>query len=269
MDAPHPDTPSLVDSHCHLNFGALQDDLSGVLARAEERGISNMLAIGTKLEEFPDVLAIAEAYEHIFCTVGVHPHEAENEAGIAIEELIKRARHPKVVGIGETGLDFYYDNAPRDLQRENFRTHITAARETGLPLVVHTRDADDDTAAILTDEMGKGAFSGVIHCFTASRKFAEQALELGFYISFSGIVTFKNAADIQETAKQVPEDRILVETDAPFLAPVPNRGKTCEPAFVADTAAFVADLRGVSPDHIARTTSENFFRLFAKSAKTK
>ena len=258
--------PSLVDSHCHLNFDALKEDLDGVLARAEERGVGTMLAIGTTLAEFPDVLAIAEAHDHIFCTVGVHPHEAENEAGIAAGELVKRAAHPKVVGIGETGLDFYYDNAPRDLQRETFRTHIVAARETGLPLVVHTRDADDDTAAILSEEMGQGAFTGVIHCFTASGAFAKQALDLGFYISFSGIVTFKNAADIQETAKMVPGDRILVETDAPYLAPVPNRGKTCEPAFVADTAAFVAELRGVTRDEIARTTSDNFFRLFSKAA---
>lgn len=258
---------SLVDSHCHLNFDALNDDLDGVLSRAGERGVATMLAIGTKLAEFPEVLAIAEAHDHIFCTVGVHPHEAENEAGIAVEALIKRAAHPRVVGIGETGLDFYYDNAPRDLQRANFRTHIEAARETGLPLVVHTREADEDTAAILAEEMGKGPFTGVIHCFTASRKFAEQALELGFYISFSGIVTFKNAADIQDTAKMVPEDRFLVETDAPYLAPVPNRGKTCEPAFVADTAAFVAELRGVTPDEIARSTSDNFFRLFSKATR--
>ncbi len=259
---------ALVDSHCHLNFTALKDDLDGVLARAKERGVGTMLAIGTKLAEFPDVLAIAEAHGHIFCTVGVHPHEAENESGVALEELVKRAAHPRVVGIGETGLDFYYDNAPRDLQRDNFRTHIAAARETGLPLVVHTRDADDDTAAILAEEMGKGAFTGVIHCFTASRKFAEQALDIGFYISFSGIVTFRNAADIQETARMVPEDKILVETDAPYLAPVPNRGKTCEPAFVADTAAFLAELRGVSEVEIARRTSDNFFRLFSKAART-
>ena len=258
---------ALVDSHCHLNFGALKDDLDRVLARARERGVGHMLAIGTKLAEFPEVLTIAETHAHIFCTVGVHPHEAESEAGIAASELIKRAAHPRVVGIGETGLDFYYDNAPRDLQRENFHTHIAAARETGLPLVVHTRDADDDTAAILADEMGEGAITGVIHCFTASQKFARQALDLGFYISFSGIVTFKNAADIQETARMVPGDRILVETDAPYLAPVPNRGKTCEPAFVADTAAFLAELRGVSEAELARSTSDNFFRLFSKAAR--
>ena len=173
-----------------------------------------------------------------------------------------------IVGIGETGLDLYYDNSPRDIQERSFRTHIAAARETGLPLVVHTRDADDDTAAILTEETREGAFTGVIHCFTASRKFSEQALDLGFYISFSGIVTFRNAADIQETARMVPEDRILVETDAPYLAPVPNRGKTCEPAFVADTAAFLAELRGVSEAEIARSTSDNFFRLFNKAART-
>jgi TatD DNase family protein len=257
----------LVDSHCHLNFAALQDDLDGVLARAGARGVGTMLAIGTKLADFPDVLAIAEAHGHIFCTVGVHPHEAENEAGVAADELIRLAEHPRVVGIGETGLDYYYDNAPREAQRENFRSHIAAARETGLPLVVHTRDADDDTAAILTEEMGKGAFPGVIHCFTASGDFARKALDLGFYISFSGIVTFKNAADIQETAKVVPAERILVETDAPYLAPVPHRGKTCEPAFVADTAAFLAELRGVSEAEMARTTSDNFFRLFNKATR--
>lgn len=200
----------------------------------------------------------------MFGTVGIHPHEAENEPDVAVQELIKRAAHPKIVGIGETGLDYYYDNAPRDMQKVNFCAHISAARETGLPVIVHTRDADDDCIKMLSDEMAKGDFKGVIHCFTASQRLADACLEMGLYISISGIATFKSARDLQETVKTLPMDRLLVETDSPFLAPVPHRGKTCEPAFVMNTAEFVADLKGVSFAELQEATTANFFRLFDK-----
>lgn len=259
--------PMLVDSHCHLNYKGLDDDLEGVLGRAREAGVGAMLAINTRISEFDDVIGIARAHDDIFASVGVHPHQAEEEAHTPLDALLARAEDPLVIGIGETGLDYYYDNAPRELQRENFRTHIAAARQTGLPVIVHTRDADDESAAILREEMAAGAFTGVIHCFTASQGFAETALDLGLYISLSGIVTFRNAVALQETAKTVPLERLLVETDAPFLAPVPHRGKTCEPAFVADTARFVADLRGIAFEELARVTTENFFTLFSKAGR--
>ena len=257
----------LVDSHCHLDFDSFAEDFDDVLSRARSAGIGTMVTICTKLTEFEEVRAIAEKAPDIYCSVGVHPHEAAEEGVDDPAGLIERAAHEKVVGIGETGLDYYYEHSPREAQATSFRAHIEAARETGLPLIVHTRDADDDTVAILEEEHAKGPFPGVIHCFTSSRALAEAALELGFYISLSGIVTFKSARDLQETAKIVPLDRILVETDAPYLAPVPKRGKRNEPAFVAHTAAFLAELRGETPERLAEITTDNFFTLFGKASR--
>lgn len=256
----------LVDSHCHLNYKGLIEDQDAVIARAKAAGVTTMLNIATRESEWDAVIATAARDPDIWATVGIHPHEADAHPEIDTERLVAAAAHPKVIGIGETGLDYYYEHSDREQQKTSFRSHIAAARETGLPLIVHTRDAEEDTAAILADEMGKGAFTGVIHCFTASADFAEKALALGLYISLSGIVTFKNAKDLQGTAANIPDDRLLVETDAPFLAPVPHRGRTCEPAFVADTAAFVAGLRDVPVARLHEMTSRNFFTLFAKAA---
>lgn len=255
----------LVDSHCHLNYKGLIEDEAGVVARARAAGVGTMLNISTRAGEWDAVIATAERDPDIWATVGIHPHEADAHPDVDTGRLIAAAAHPKVIGIGETGLDYYYDHSDRDQQKTSFRSHIAAARETGLPLVVHTRDAEHDTAEILREEMGKGAFTGIIHCFTASADFAEKALGLGLHISLSGIVTFKNAKALQETAKAIPADKLLIETDAPFLAPVPHRGKTCEPAYVADTAAFVANLRGISTEELAAQTSGNFFKLFTKA----
>ena len=254
----------LVDSHCHLDFPDFARDFGDVLVRARNAGVGVMVTIGTKLSRFAEVRAIAESDPAIWCSVGVHPHEAEKEGVGDPAPLLEAARHPKVVGIGETGLDYYYKHSAPEAQARSFRAHIRAARESGLPLIVHARDADLDTIRIMGDEHRAGAFPGVIHCFTASHELAEHAVALGLYISFSGILTFKNARYIQETAKALPLDRILVETDAPYLAPMPNRGKRNEPAFVAHTAAFLAKLRGETPERIAAATSENFFRLFKK-----
>jgi TatD DNase family protein len=256
----------LTDSHCHLNYKGLVEDQAGVIARARAAGVGTMLNISTREREWDAIIATADTDSDIWASIGIHPHEADAHPDVDTAKLVQKARHPKVVAIGETGLDFYYDHSDRDRQRASFRAHIAAARETGLPLIVHTRDAEDDTAEILAEEMAKGAYTGVIHCFTASGAFADKALDFGLYISLSGIVTFKNAADLQETAKRVPADRLLVETDAPFLAPVPHRGKTCEPAFVADTARFLAELRGTSAAELAESTTRNFRRLFAKAA---
>ncbi len=254
-----------IDSHCHLNYKGLVEDQANVVARAQAAGVSGMLNISTRESEWADVIGATAAYPHIWASVGIHPHEADAHPDVDAEKLIAQAAHPKVIAIGETGLDFYYDHSDRAQQKTSFRAHIAAARATGLPLIVHTRDAEDDTAEILADEMGKGAFSGVIHCFTASQNFAEKALELGLYISISGIVTFKNAKDLQASAQVIPANRLLIETDAPFLAPVPHRGKTCEPAFVTDTARFLADLRGMAVADLARITGDNFFKLFTKA----
>lgn len=254
-----------VDSHCHLNYKGLVEEQAAVLDRARAAGVTTMLNISTREREWDGIVGLAETDPDIWATIGIHPHEADEHPEIDAAKLVARAAHPKVVGIGETGLDYYYDHSDRDRQRASFRSHITASRETGLPLIVHTRDAESDTAELLSDEMGKGAYPGVIHCFTASQEFADIALELGFYISISGIVTFKNAAALQAVAVTIPPDRLLIETDAPFLAPVPHRGRPCEPAFVADTARFLANLRGVSLETLAAQTSENFFRLFAKA----
>lgn len=255
-----------VDSHCHLNYEGLAEDQTGVLARARAAGVEAMLNIATRSSEWDEVLALAEREPDVFASVGVHPHDADTHPDVEAETLVARAAHPKVIGIGETGLDFHYDRSDRDRQRASFRAHIAAARETGLPLIVHTREAEADTGEILAGEMGKGRFAGVIHCFTASRDFAEAALALGLYISLSGIVTFRNARALQETARTIPLDRLLIETDSPFLAPVPHRGKRCEPAFVADTARFLAELRGESVEKLAAATAANFRALFGKAA---
>jgi TatD DNase family protein len=255
----------LADSHCHLIYKGLGEQQPQVLERARDAGVVAMLNISTRESEWDDVIAVAEREDDVWASVGIHPHEADAHPDIDTAKLVERTRHARVVAIGETGLDYYYDHSDRDRQRASFRAHIAACRETQLPLIVHTRDAEEDTAEILRDEMGKGAFPGVIHCFTASQEFADIALDLGFYISISGIVTFKNALALQETAAGLPLERLLIETDAPFLAPVPHRGKTGEPAFVADTCRFLAGLRGVEPDALADATRANFHRLFAKT----
>ncbi|MSP48439.1 MAG: TatD family deoxyribonuclease [Alphaproteobacteria bacterium] len=254
----------LVDSHCHLDFPELSAELDEVVARARRAGIGLMVTIGTKLTEFDRVKAIAERYDDIYCSVGIHPHEAGAEPEADAERLARLAEHPKVVAVGETGLDYYYDKSPRDAQARSFRAHLGAARLTGLPVIVHTRDADLDTGTILAEEMAKGPYTGLIHCFTAGQELAEKAVDLGLYISLSGIVTFKSAAALHAVAAWVPADRLLVETDAPYLAPVPMRGKRNEPAFVVHTAAKVADLRGVPASHLATTTTDNVRRLFRK-----
>ncbi len=255
----------LADSHCHLNYKGLAEDQAGVLERARASGVVAMLNIATRESEWDAVLATAEAQTDVWATVGIHPHEADKHPHIDTAKLVARAGHPRVVAIGETGLDYYYEHSDRDRQKASFRSHIAASRETGLPLIVHTRDAEDDTASILAEGMEEGAYPGVIHCFTASADFAGKALDLGFYISISGIVTFKNASDLQATAATLPRERLLIETDSPFLAPVPNRGKPCEPAFVADTAQFLAGLRGESVEDLAGYTTANFYSLFGKA----
>jgi len=255
-----------IDSHCHLNYKGLIEDQQNVLERARGAGVDLMLNIATRESEWDDVLATALRETDVWATVGIHPHEADEHPHVDTAKLVGRGAHPRIVGIGETGLDYYYDHSDRERQQRSFRSHIAASRETGLPLIVHTRDAEEDTLAIMRDEMGKGAYGGVIHCFTASGAFADAAMELGFYISISGIVTFKNARDLQETAARLPLERLLIETDAPFLAPVPHRGKPCEPAFVADTARFLANLRGESVEQLAEATAANFRTLFSKAA---
>jgi TatD DNase family protein len=255
----------LADSHCHLNYKGLVEDQSAVLSRARARGVTAMLNISTRESEWDDVLATAEREPDVWASVGIHPHEADRHPHVDTATLVARAQHPRVVGIGESGLDYYYDHSDRGAQQANFRAHIAACRETQLPLIVHTRDAEEDTAAILAEEMGKGAYPGVIHCFTASGDFADKALKLGLYISISGIVTFKNARDLQAVAARLPVERLLVETDAPFLAPVPHRGRTGEPAFVADTLAFLAQLRGDDSAWLAEHTAQNFHTLFTKT----
>ena len=257
---------TLIDSHCHLNYAGLAERQEEVLTNARARGIAGFLNISTRQSEWGDVVGVAERNEDVWATIGVHPHEADAHPDLGAAALIEAADHPRVIAIGECGLDYFYDKSDRAAQRERFQAHIEAARATGLPLVVHTRDAEEDTAQILSREVGKGGVTGVLHCFTGSAQLAAKALDLGFCISISGIVTFKNARDLQEVAKTIPQDRLLVETDSPFLAPVPHRGQTCEPAFVADTAAFLADLRDEPLDELADATSANFFRLFNKAA---
>ena len=255
----------LIDSHCHLNYEGLADRQEEVLDTARDRGVAGFLNISTRQNEWDDVIAVAERHSDVWATVGVHPHEADAHPDLGVKALTEAAEHPRVVAIGECGLDYYYDKSDRAAQRERFGAHIDAARASGLPLVIHTREAEEDTAAMLGDAVKEGGVTGVLHCFTGSAELARTGLDLGFFVSISGIVTFKNARDLQETAKWLPLDRLLVETDSPFLAPVPNRGKTCEPAFVADTAAFLAELRGEDPEELADATTGNFFKLFSKA----
>lgn len=256
----------LIDSHCHLEYKGLVEDQKGVLARARAAGVGGFLSISTRQREWDQVIGTAEREAGVWASVGIHPHEADAHSDMGEAALLEAAAHPKVIAIGETGLDYYYDHSDRETQKELFRRHISVARETGLPLIVHTREAEEDTYAIMAEEMEKGAYPALIHCFTASADFGRKVLDLGLTISLSGIVTFKNAMDLQAIAAELPEDRILVETDAPFLAPVPHRGQVCEPAFTADTARFVADLRGTSAEALAEATTRNFFNLFRKAA---
>lgn len=259
----------LIDSHCHLDFPELAGDETGVLARAQAAGIGGMLTISTRLDQFDRVRAIAERHDNVWCSVGVHPHEAKEEGQRTPDRLIEAAKHPKVVGIGETGLDFFYEHSPRAEQAESFRAHIAAARETGLPIIVHTRDADPETGDILEAEYAQGAFRGVIHCFTSGPELARRALALGFYISISGIVTFKTAEKLRATVRDLPLDRLLVETDSPYLAPIPKRGRPNEPSFVTHTAAKVAELKGVGIAELQAATTASFFRLFSKAERSK
>ncbi len=258
----------LVDSHCHLDFPDFASERDDVVARARNAGVRAMLTISTKLSTFAGVREVADSYPDVFCTVGVHPHEADKEEGAKDPRtLAELCRHPKVVGLGKSGLDYYYGHSSRDNQRAAFTAHMEAARDTGLPIVVHSRDANSDTVELLAAQSAKGGLTGLIHCFTGTRLLAEGALDLGFYISFSGIITFKNAEELREIAARVPLERILVETNSPYLAPIPNRGKRNEPAFVVHTAAHLAKLKGISPEELAQATTNNFFRLFAKAPR--
>jgi TatD DNase family protein len=256
---------TLIDSHCHLNYPGLVEREDEVLANARARGVAGFLNISTRQREWADVVAATGRHPDVWASIGVHPHEADAHPDLGTAALVDAAAHPRVVAIGECGLDYFYDKSDRDSQKARFRAQIDAARQADLPLIIHTRDAEEDTAAILSEEAAKGGVRGVLHCFTGTQWLADRGLEIGFYVSLSGIVTFKNAKDLQGVAKSIPEDRLLVETDAPFLAPVPNRGKPCEPAFVADTAAFVAGLRGTSVEQLGDATTANFFRLFNKA----
>ena len=256
----------LVDSHCHLEYEGLVEEQGAVLDRARGAGVQAFLNISTKRAEWGQVVETAQAKPDVFASVGIHPHHADQHQDLTREVLLEATRDPKVIGIGETGLDYYYDHSDREAQKRLFRLHIDVAREVQLPVIIHTRDAEEDTLAILSEEMEKGAFPALIHCFTASADFGQRVLELGLSVSISGIVTFKNAKELQEFARDIPGERLLVETDSPFLAPVPHRGKTCEPGFVRDTAQFLADLRGEELDALAGYTTENFYRLFSKAA---
>ncbi|HEX3421995.1 MAG TPA: TatD family hydrolase [Sphingomicrobium sp.] len=256
----------LIDSHCHLNYEGLIERQAEVLEKARERGVAGCLNISTRQREWSDIVAVAEREPDVWASIGVHPHEADAHPDLGARALVEAADHPRVIAIGECGLDYYYDKSDRAAQRERFQAHIEASRQSGLPLVVHTRDAEDDTAEILEAAVKGGGVTGVLHCFTGSAELARKGLDLGFYVSLSGIVTFKNAQDLQATAKWLPADQMLVETDSPFLAPVPHRGQKCEPAFVVDTANFVAQLRGEALEELAETTTSNFFKLFKKAA---
>lgn len=257
----------LVDSHCHLDFPEFAPELEAVVARAHEADVRVCVTIGTTLAKFPNVLAVAERFENVYCSVGIHPHEAKVEPLADPAPLMARAQNPKVVGIGETGLDYYYGHSPREMQIANFRVHIAAARELKLPLIVHTRDAEDDTIAILENEMGQGGFTGLIHCFTGTQRLADAALALGFCISASGIATFKKSEELRSVLKSVPLERLLVETDSPFLAPIPHRGKRNEPAYVKYTAMALAELKDSDLDRLASATADNFFRLFTRARR--
>jgi TatD DNase family protein len=254
----------LVDSHCHLDFPDFASELDAVVGRARAAGVGRMVTISTRVKQQDTLRGIAERFDDVFCSVGTHPHHADEEPDVSADDLVRLTEYPKVVAIGEAGLDYHYDNAPRDAQEQGFRTHIAAARATGLPLVIHAREADDDVARILEEETEKGAFPAVLHCFTGGRGLAMRAVALGHYVSFTGILTFKNSQPLRDIAAELPADRILVETDAPYLAPNPHRGKRNEPSFVTETARTLAGVRGVSTDEIARQTTDNFFRLFSK-----
>jgi TatD DNase family protein len=254
----------LVDSHCHLDFPDFAEDRAAVIARAHEAGVGLMVTISTRVRRFAEIQAIVEAHDSVFGSVGTHPHQAAEEPDVTTDELVRLSGHPKIVAIGEAGLDYHYDKSPRDQQAASFRRHIAAARDTGLPLVIHARSADEDMIRILEEETGKGAFPAVLHCFSSGAELARRGIALGLYVSFSGILTFRNSQDIRDIAAEVPEDRILVETDAPFLAPVPHRGQTNEPAFTAHTAAVLADVRGWTTEFAAERTTRNFARLFSK-----
>lgn len=255
----------LVDSHCHLDFPEFAEEMEAVVRRAGLAGVGMMLTICTRISEFDRIRAVAERFEQVYCSVGIHPHEADTEPAADTARIVDITSHPKVIGIGETGLDYFYEHSSREAQQRAFRAHIAASRETRLPLIVHARDADADMIDILRDEAGKGAFPGVIHCFTSGPELARAALDLGLYISLSGIVTFKNAKELRETVRLIPLDRLLVETDAPFLAPMPHRGKRCEPAFTADTARYLAEFFGETREAFAARTTDNFFALFRKA----
>jgi TatD DNase family protein len=254
----------LVDSHCHLDFPDFASDLDGIVQRARNVGIARIVTISTRVKKHDDILAIAERFPEVYCSVGTHPHNAHEELDISTADLVARTRHPKVVAIGEAGLDYHYDFSPRDAQERGFRTHIAAARQTGLPLVIHSREADDDTARILDEEMGKGAFPAHLHCYTGGPDLARRAVALGLSISFTGILTFKKSDELRAIAASLPDDRFFIETDAPYLAPGKYRGKRNEPAFVVETARALAEVRGTSLEQIKRQTTENFFRLFSK-----
>jgi TatD DNase family protein len=254
----------LIDTHCHLDFPELSADLDGVLKRAREEGVQQLITISTRIRQFDKLRAIVEKNDNVFCTIGTHPHQAAEEDGVSATEIIKLSQHPKVIGIGEAGLDYHYDYSPRDTQARGFRTHIAAARESGLPIVIHARKADRDIGDILEEEMRKGMFTGILHCFSSGIELARRGLELGLYISFSGILTFKNAKDVQAVALEAPEERILIETDAPYLAPMPYRGRINEPSYVRHTAQFLADLRKKSLEEIAHITTFNALKLFSK-----
>ena len=256
--------PLIVDSHCHLDFPQLSEELDAVVERAHGAGVGLMVTISTRVRQFDKILAVAERFDTVYCSVGTHPHNAAEEPDVTANELIELARHPKVVGIGEAGLDYFYDNSPRDQQAKSFRVHIEAARETGLPLIIHSRDAEDDTAGILEDEMGKGAFKPLLHCFSSGASLAERGLAIGAYVSFSGILTFNKAEELRDIAGKVPADRLLVETDAPYLAPTPYRGKPNEPSYVVHTLRKLAEVHGAAEEDMAARTSENFFTLFDK-----
>jgi TatD DNase family protein len=257
----------LVDHHCHLDLPDFAHDLDGVVGRARLAGVAGMVTISTRIRRFAEIARIADTYPQVFCSVGTHPHNAQEELDVPVAEIVRLSRHPKVVAIGEAGLDYFYDKSPRLAQAQGFRAHIAAAQDTGLPLVIHTRDADEDTAAILEQEMARKHFSAVLHCFTGGAALAARALALGLYVSFSGILTFKKSQVLREVAASVPLDRLLVETDAPYLAPGKHRGKRNEPAFVVETAAELAEVKGIGQAQLARLTTENFLRLYAKTPR--
>jgi len=258
----------LIDSHCHLDFPDFSGEVDAIISRAQAAGIERIVTVSTRVKRHGDVLAIAERFPLVYCSVGTHPHYAHEELDVTVEELIARTRHPKVVALGEAGLDYHYGLSPRAAQEQGLRNHIAAARQTGLPLVIHSRDADADMSAVLAEETEKGAFPAVLHCYTGGQALAHRAVALGLFISFTGILTFKKSEDLRAVAKSLPSDRILIETDAPYLAPGPYRGKRNEPAFVVETARVLAETRGVPPEQIASETTENFFRLFGKVPRT-